>query len=183
MPPVPKPRSQCTRDTAEEEGEDGVGQTYLALVVCAVGRVLQRALQSSLVVAAPQQLAYLAGEGLDIGGGDGGDCGGEGAEVEVGGGVRVEGVNVDCAPVDVGHDGGGVLGRLGGQEQGREGCWWRREARAGRECWSLDGAGDSCDEVAKWPARGGWLQLPAGWPSPLRAKPWGRPPNQHRNLF
>jgi len=40
---------------------------------------------------------------LNIGRGDGRDSRSEGAQVKVGGAVRVEGVNVDCAPIDGGH--------------------------------------------------------------------------------
>jgi hypothetical protein len=47
----------------------------------------------------------LLGVGLHIGGRDGRNGGREGAQVEVGGVVGVEGVDVDSPPVDVSHGG------------------------------------------------------------------------------
>jgi len=50
---------------------------YLALFISAIGWVLQGALQSTLVVAAAQQLPYLLCSVLDIGGRYGRDGGSE----------------------------------------------------------------------------------------------------------
>jgi hypothetical protein len=99
--------------------------TYLALGVCAIRRVLERALERAGAVSAAQELADLACERLDVGARHGRNRGRERAHVEVGGGVGVQRVDVDCAPVDVGH--GGVLRcRTGGDETvrfgGRRAC-------------------------------------------------------------
>jgi hypothetical protein len=99
--------------------------TYLALIICAVRRRLQCTLQSPLVIASSQQLPYLLGSVLDIGGRYGLDSRCERAKVEVGGAIRVQRVNVDGPPVDVGHDGECVTslsGIRGGRRVGVAGC-------------------------------------------------------------
>ena len=99
--------------------------TYLALIICAVRRRLQRALQSTLVIASSQQLPYLLGGVLDIGGRYGLDSRCERAKVEVGGAVGVQRVNVDGPPVDVGHGDecvASLIGIRGGSRVGAAGC-------------------------------------------------------------
>lgn len=99
--------------------------TYLALIICAVRRRLQCTLQSTLVIASSQQLPYLLGGVLDIGGRYGLDSRCERAKVEVGGAVRVQRVNVDGPPVDVGHGDECVtslIGIRGGSRVGAAGC-------------------------------------------------------------
>lgn len=67
------------RGVARGGAEGRCTATYLALVVCAIWGVLEGSLQRALVVTASEQLPYLLGEALDVGGGDGRDGGGEGA--------------------------------------------------------------------------------------------------------
>jgi hypothetical protein len=85
------------------DGIDVPWIAYLALLVCAIGRVLQRSFQGLFRLARSHQLLDLAGKRLDIFGRDGLDGGGEGREVEVVRGFRVERVDVECSPVEVGH--------------------------------------------------------------------------------
>lgn len=80
-------------------------RAYLSLVVGAIGRVHQCALQRALVVAAAQQLAYLLGIVLHVGRRHGRRGGRQRAQVKVGGAVGVEGIDVDGAPIDVCHGG------------------------------------------------------------------------------
>lgn len=91
--------------------------TYLALVIGAVRRGFQGALKSTLVVASSQQLPYLLGGVLDVGGRYGLDSRCERAKVKVGGAVRVQGIDVDGPPVDVGHAGGCAMS-VGGLSEG-----------------------------------------------------------------
>ena len=87
--------------------------TYLALVVSSIRCRLQCALQSALIVSSSQQLPYLLRSVLDVGGryGLNGRC--EGGQVEIGGAVRVEGVDIDRPPVDVGHYEGSTGASIG----------------------------------------------------------------------
>ena len=57
---------------------------------------------------------------LDVGGRYGLDSRCERAKVKVGGAVRVQGIDVDRPPVDVGHDGGCVMVGIGAREGGSE---------------------------------------------------------------
>lgn len=124
--------------------------TYLALRVCAVWGVLERTLERTGAVAAPQELPDLACERLDIGGGDGGHRGREGAEVKVGGGVGVERIDVDDAPVDVGH--GGMLRR--GELRGRD--------KADRVVSIRGVAGVQLQAVAVTEALRSWVEVACG---------------------
>lgn len=54
----------------------------------------------------------MLGKILDIGGGDGRNGGSEGAKVEVGGAVGIQGINVYRPPVYVGHGGSCALSTL-----------------------------------------------------------------------
>jgi hypothetical protein len=84
---------------------------YLSLVVCPIWWVFQCALQSAFIVSAPQQQPYLLCIVLYVGCRHGRDGGHEGAQIKVGGAVRVQGINVDGAPIDGGHGGScSVLG-------------------------------------------------------------------------
>jgi hypothetical protein len=85
------------------------GLPYLSLLVCAIGRVLQCSLQGLFRLARSHQLLDLAGKRLDIFRRHGLDGGGKGREVEVVRGFRVEGVDVECSPVEVGHFGCAVV--------------------------------------------------------------------------
>ena len=64
-----------------------------------IRRVLQRAPQGALGIAAAQQLPDLLAQGHDLGVRDGREGGVQCGRVEVGGRVRVEGIDVDGAPV------------------------------------------------------------------------------------
>jgi hypothetical protein len=67
----------------------------------------------------------LLGVVLDIGRRDRRNGGSEGAQVEIGGAVGVQGVNVDGPPVDVGHGGWWVVGDSGARRSWlqRDGSW------------------------------------------------------------
>ena len=80
-------------------------RTDLSSLISAIRRVLQRSLQSALTVTTSKELPDLASKCLDIGRRHWCNGGRERAEVEVGGGFGVEGVNVDRAPVERRHGG------------------------------------------------------------------------------
>lgn len=77
--------------------------SYLSFRIGAIWSTLQCRGQSPLPVATSQHLPYLADSALYLFCGDGLNGGSEGIEIEVGGRVRVESVDVDCPIVDGCH--------------------------------------------------------------------------------
>ena len=88
--------------------DDGLEVGFLGEIVAVVHRHLKGSAQRTLSIASPQQLADLTGELAHLGFADLRQRRVEGRGVEVGGGLRVQRVDVDGAPV-VGEGGGGDL--------------------------------------------------------------------------